>query len=435
MRTTAFTEDELSGFIARQLVETRQSTKAVATVLKELLPETDIVYVKAGLVSEFRQEMDMLKCREVNDLHHAKDAYLNIVMGNIYNTRFTKDPLNFVRKERNYSIKLTTLISKKIERNGEVAWDPSTYFETVRKMMSKNSIRYVRYTYKRKGGLFNQLPERRKEGLVPRKHELAAMKYGGYNNTTASFFSLIKVKDDIVFIPINLMDSRNFQLFDKNSVNIAFSAIKEFYPERKLKNISESDISFPLNHRIIKINTLIEIDGFRVNLCSKDSKGKYISVSSAVSFVVDKEQYDYIKKIESFKKKHDENKKLEVSPYIGITEKSNIELYDLITEKCGKAPFSRWNKFKEAGKILKDGKERFNKENITDQALDLLKAVNILKTGRTGNCDLQFAGGVANFNTVRFNSVLDSKKFKEIYIIDQSPTGLFEKKSENLLEL
>ncbi len=435
MRTTAFTEDELSGFIARQLVETRQSTKAVATVLKELLPETDIVYVKAGLVSEFRQEMDMLKCREVNDLHHAKDAYLNIVMGNIYNTRFTKDPLNFVRKERNYSIKLTTLISKKIERNGEVAWDPSTYFETVRKMMSKNSIRYVRYTYKRKGGLFNQLPERRKEGLVPRKHELAAMKYGGYNNTTASFFSLIKVKDDIVFIPINLMDSRNFQLFDKNSVNIAFSAIKEFYPERKLKNISESDISFPLNHRIIKINTLIEIDGFRVNLCSKDSKGKYISVSSAVSFVVDKEQYDYIKKIESFKKKHDENKKLEVSPYIGITEKSNIELYDLITEKCGKAPFSRWNKFKEAGKILKDGKEQFNKENITDQALDLLKAVNILKTGRTGNCDLQFAGGVANFNTVRFNSVLDSKKFKEIYIIDQSPTGLFEKKSENLLEL
>ena len=435
MRTTAFTEDELSGFIARQLVETRQSTKAVATVLKELLPETDIVYVKAGLVSEFRQEMDMLKCREVNDLHHAKDAYLNIVMGNIYNTRFTKDPLNFVRKERNYSIKLTTLISKKIERNGEVAWDPSTYFETVRKMMSKNSIRYVRYTYKRKGGLFNQLPERRKEGLVPRKHELAAMKYGGYNNTTASFFSLIKVKDDIVFIPINLMDSRNFQLFDKNSVNIAFSAIKEFYPERKLKNISESDISFPLNHRIIKINTLIEIDGFRVNLCSKDSKGKYISVSSAVSFVVDKEQYDYIKKIESFKKKHDENKKLEVSPYIGITEKSNIELYDLITEKCGKAPFSRWNKFKEAGKILKDGKERFNKENITDQALDLLKAVNILKTGRTGNCDLQFAGGVANFNTVRFNSVLDSKKFKEIYIIDQSPTGLFEKRSENLLEL
>ena len=362
--------------------------------------------------------MDMLKCREVNDLHHAKDAYLNIVMGNIYNTRFTKDPLNFVRKERNYSIKLTTLISKKIERNGEVAWDPSTYFETVRKMMSKNSIRYVRYTYKRKGGLFNQLPERRKEGLVPRKHELAAMKYGGYNNTTASFFSLIKVKDDIVFIPINLMDSRNFQLFDKNSVNIAFSAIKEFYPERKLKNISESDISFPLNHRIIKINTLIEIDGFRVNLCSKDSKGKYISVSSAVSFVVDKEQYDYIKKIESFKKKHDENKKLEVSPYIGITEKSNIELYDLITEKCGKAPFSRWNKFKEAGKILKDGKERFNKENITDQALDLLKAVNILKTGRTGNCDLQFAGGVAKLNTVRFNSDLDLKMFKEIYIID-----------------
>ena len=57
-----------------QLVETRQSTKAVAVLLKEMFPETEIVYVKAGIVSEFRQQYDMVKCREVNDFHHAKDA-------------------------------------------------------------------------------------------------------------------------------------------------------------------------------------------------------------------------------------------------------------------------------------------------------------------------------------------------------------------------
>ena len=87
-------------------METRQSTKAVATLLKEQFPNTEIVYVKAGLVSDFRQEMGMLKCREVNDLHHAKDAYLNIVLGNVYNTRFTKDPLNFVKNNEKYSIKI-----------------------------------------------------------------------------------------------------------------------------------------------------------------------------------------------------------------------------------------------------------------------------------------------------------------------------------------
>lgn len=148
-RSTPFTDDELSGFIARQLVETRQSTKAVATLLKEQFPNTEIVYVKAGLVSDFRQEMGMLKCREVNDLHHAKDAYLNIVLGNVYNTRFTKDPLNFVKNNEKYSIKIfqknsdgkkTGVMTRKVERGGEVAWDPETSFAIVRKMMSKYTL-------------------------------------------------------------------------------------------------------------------------------------------------------------------------------------------------------------------------------------------------------------------------------------------------------
>ncbi|MBQ2383787.1 MAG: type II CRISPR RNA-guided endonuclease Cas9, partial [Oscillospiraceae bacterium] len=52
-RPTPFTAEEKMGFIARQLVETRQSTKVISTLLKERFPETEIVYVKAGLVSEF----------------------------------------------------------------------------------------------------------------------------------------------------------------------------------------------------------------------------------------------------------------------------------------------------------------------------------------------------------------------------------------------
>lgn len=71
VRHTPFDENEEWGFINRQLVETRQSTKAVATLLQEKYPNSEIVYVKAGMVSEFRQEFDMLKSRVVNDLHHA----------------------------------------------------------------------------------------------------------------------------------------------------------------------------------------------------------------------------------------------------------------------------------------------------------------------------------------------------------------------------
>lgn len=89
-------------------METRQSSKIVAELLQRRFGDaTEIVYVKAGNVSSFRQDQRLtedgrqlqaseckglhteqdplfVKCREVNDFHHAKDAYLNIVVGNVY---------------------------------------------------------------------------------------------------------------------------------------------------------------------------------------------------------------------------------------------------------------------------------------------------------------------------------------------------------------
>ena len=57
VRSTDFTLEEQAGFIARQLVETRQSCKVVAELLQRRFGEqTEIVYVKAGNVSSFRQD-------------------------------------------------------------------------------------------------------------------------------------------------------------------------------------------------------------------------------------------------------------------------------------------------------------------------------------------------------------------------------------------
>jgi CRISPR-associated endonuclease Csn1 len=75
VRNSMLTDEELSSFVARQLVETRQSTKAVYQLLRKRYPSTKIECIKAGLVSDFRRDFDMLKCRDVNDYHHAKDSY------------------------------------------------------------------------------------------------------------------------------------------------------------------------------------------------------------------------------------------------------------------------------------------------------------------------------------------------------------------------
>ncbi len=55
-RTFPLTDDELSAFINRQIVETRQSTKAIAQLLEKRY-SSEIVYVKANLVSDFRKKV------------------------------------------------------------------------------------------------------------------------------------------------------------------------------------------------------------------------------------------------------------------------------------------------------------------------------------------------------------------------------------------
>lgn len=101
MWSEPFTDEQKAGFIARQLVETSQGTKGAATILKAVLPtDTEIVYVKGRNVSEFRNKYNLLKSRSVNDFHHAQDAYLNIVVGNVYYMKFTNNPLRFVQSRK-----------------------------------------------------------------------------------------------------------------------------------------------------------------------------------------------------------------------------------------------------------------------------------------------------------------------------------------------
>lgn len=108
-RTEPFTEKDLDGFIERQLVETNQTTKAVIELLKNYFGDTtQIIFSKASLVSEFRKRYDIIKCREINDFHHAKDAYLNIVVGNGFNSKFSSNYQNYVKDYKKLNDMLST---------------------------------------------------------------------------------------------------------------------------------------------------------------------------------------------------------------------------------------------------------------------------------------------------------------------------------------
>ncbi|UXV43269.1 type II CRISPR RNA-guided endonuclease Cas9 [Staphylococcus simulans] len=72
-----FNDLDKEGFIQRQLVETRQIISHVSDFLTEEYPSTTVVPMKANVVSELRRKFDIPKIRQLNDWHHAVDAYLN----------------------------------------------------------------------------------------------------------------------------------------------------------------------------------------------------------------------------------------------------------------------------------------------------------------------------------------------------------------------
>ncbi|WP_214712143.1 type II CRISPR RNA-guided endonuclease Cas9 [Exiguobacterium sp. s55] len=82
--TETITPAMANGFINRQLVETRQITKHIIELLNHRYQgeesKPDILGLKAGMNSKVQKELGIEKVREVNDKHHAVDAYMVAVI-------------------------------------------------------------------------------------------------------------------------------------------------------------------------------------------------------------------------------------------------------------------------------------------------------------------------------------------------------------------
>lgn len=286
-RSTQLRDEELAGFISRQLVETRQSTKAVAAILKTAYQNSEVVYVKAGNVSDFRQQFKFVKCREVNDLHHAKDAYLNIVVGNCYHVKFTANPLNFITKNqdnRRYSLKPEIFYKFSIKRDGEIAWlgGEDGTMATVARTMHKNNILFTRQAVEGKGELFDQQPLKAKGGQLPLKAGLSIEKYGGYNSLTTAYFAVVKSEGK------------------KGAVQLSIEAIPLVYAKQgeiavqkyltEVVQLCKPEIMLPK----IKKYSLFKINGFPMHISGRT--GKQLIFYGAGQLCIADDVADYLKK-------------------------------------------------------------------------------------------------------------------------------------------
>ena len=426
-RTEGFSDDELAGFISRQLVETRQATKILADLLKSVFrSETKVIYVKAGLTSDFRQKFGIYKFRELNDYHHAHDGYLNIVTGNIYNSLFTDNPYNFIkdRKKDNRAYNL----NKVFERENNV-WNPNTMISKIERYIYKIRPLFTRASYERKGKFYNIQYVKKGKNLVSKKNNLDTEKYGGYSGVENSYFIIYSYKQKnketkkIDTIPVYLREKINSD--------------KDIITYLKEKNKIEGDIKILENR--IKIGAKIRFDNEIYYLKGKPDENR-LSVGYMKQLILSKSNYEVMRKIiKNIEKLNLENVEEKLSKMLKnsknskelTTEEINIkintvyrELYEKISEK-------------EFGKIfstitipLKEYLAKSNLEILEDfNKLDIFSKVRVLEEifrviTRLDNFSLKDMGGHKAITNARIsiNKILKSKDF---CIINQSPTGLF----------
>ena len=430
MRRNKFTDEEKFEFINRQLVETRQSTKVVASLLGELYPKTEIVYVKAGIVSDFRHQFDLVKTRTVNDLHHAKDAYLNIVVGNVWHSKFSRQ---FWRADADNNAKPEIVFTRSIICNGKTVWNGAEDKKRVVEIARKNTAHMTMYSYYKhsgqNGGFFDQNPLKAAEGLIPLKKGRPTEIYGGYNGATVAGFALVKYRSgkntESSLVPVKLLDMAKFVADDNYALQYVSNELGD----------KATDIEFLLNKRILKIFTMLSLDGARYCIRGKANLSN-IGLMNMMPFKTSPENEFYIKKLESLYEKHKKNEKfIWDEKYDMVSTEKNIELYNLYIEKLSSWPYNtRPGNATFVNKLISHSAD-FEKLDVFKQTDVLLQIQGIL--GRMKQADLKGLKESSSSGTMPLSLNISNWKnrYSDVRIVDLSASGLYESVSDNILKL
>ena len=418
-----FSDEELAGFISRQIVETRQSSKAVAELLGRINEDTEIVYVKAALASEFRKKpLNILKSRRINDYHHGKDAYLNIVVGDVYNAKFTSNPILWFKKNRNTPYSINKVFNFDVKRGDRVIWEKCIEDENgigyggtidkVRDIMQRDNLLYTEYTYCSKGELFDATIQKKgkKNVNIALKSGLDIEKYGGYQGASTSYFAQVefdgkkgeRVKN-IIGVPIYIA----------NRLSHEPAAFEDYC--RDVKGMTNVKILVPK----IKKNTLMIINGFAMRIRG-ESGSRDLVFKAAKQLHLDNESLELVRRIEKYVEK---NKEYKINEEIDkITNESLNKLYDILLDKL-KGPY----KYRPSNPISKIEASRdafCNEIEMEKKVVVIYEMLNLFRCDIANSADLSIIGGSKNSGVLAIKKNTVSKN--EVELINQSITGLFE---------
>lgn len=246
-------EEDKQKFIARQLVETGQMVQCVTELFKRYYPDVHVSGIKAGLSSELREQYGLYKIRELNDMHHAYDAFLAATMGNFVERfmpwldnessaaiRFRKaqeakkdDDDNKVDLSSKHGMILAKFSQdQKDADTGEIIRNAQQDICYLKAVWGYHDGHVVFLKRQKSGAIYDET--RYRAGSVKAKlclkKDLSTMKYGGYNKEYPAYIAAISYQrgkkrvGELVNVPIYLAEA-----IEKNP-NALLDYLEKDYP-------------------------------------------------------------------------------------------------------------------------------------------------------------------------------------------------------------
>lgn len=438
----AFCKREEENFAQRQLVETRQITKNLADYLHTKFDlngakNTKIFMPNAKLVSNIRNELNLYKIRELNDMHHAQDAYLNgVAVLKLNNASkyaykcYYKDSKQGASEKKQEEIDTINKLIKSLESNrGNLI-----------KVLNESQVNVVKHPAFASGKFWDETIS--STGKISIKKGMDTKYYGGYSKTKYAYFALVKEIEE------NKKSSNKLE-----AIPIADRKIYEQNPQQYLEAKIGKGKKVKIIEKALPYNMLFEYANENSALRWKDCPRFYLSgereMHNARQFVLPPQFLELLYCIAKIYDTNQGKEKFEVDEHLrGIFNKQVNKLdglyksilgflqkYKLFTSKYDLETICT-----ELRKDLSEKKDITDKDikDITYKTMDWLKLTTAAKS--VGNLNYLFKNDSGNDSgnesekkeaknmDTRYHDMPTSKKIQKngFRIIFQSLSGLKE---------
>lgn len=397
------TDHDREKFIQRQLVETRQITKHVTNLLKNQYSNTPIFSIRAELTHNFREKYSLYKNRNVNNYHHAQDAYILSVIGNILDKNWKST------EEFKYSEYVKKYFKNKPsdkEKHGMVIGMINKYVDInqIREVMNYKDCFISRMLQEENGAFYNQtLYSPKDKPVISLKENKSVNKYGGYSGENKAYFVIFKYtnqksKDEYQLIGIPIKIAYDIKLGKNN--------LEEYIMNTQLKNVLHTNFEIIKSH-ILKNQEYLDENNELMRFCSDSEirSSKELLVEENISkliYMMNKDESKLDDEEKELLKQNYEN----VFEYLLIKLQKEYKIFHSIYEK------------------LKEKHDQFVSLGENDKKLTINGLINLMEVGQ-GNLK---SIGLTDREGRRCGQNFKTDRLLKMTFIDKSVTGMYERR-------